>query len=84
VQFLLDDLVRIMRSSAGVDDSVDLTGDIADVSFTDLGYDSLAVLEITGRVARERQIALTDDEVQELYTVRELLDLVNSRLGERV
>jgi len=49
----LDDLRRIMRESAGADESVDLDGDIAAVPFEDLGYDSLALLEMSAVVRQE-------------------------------
>jgi act minimal PKS acyl carrier protein len=78
--FTLDDLRRIMREAAGEGEFVDLDGDIHDTPFTDLDYDSLAVLEITVRVEREFGVKLGDDEVGGVKLPREFIELVNDRL----
>jgi minimal PKS acyl carrier protein len=80
--FTLNDLRRIMRASVGVEDGVDLDGDISDVEFADLGYDSLAVLELAGHVKREYGVAVPDEVVLELRTPALAVTLVNGRLAE--
>ncbi|MFG3439641.1 acyl carrier protein [Nonomuraea sp. NPDC047897] len=75
--FTLDDLRGLMRASAGVDEAVDLDGDIADVPFTEMNYDSLAVLELAGRIERDWQIVVPDDVIMELKTPAEVLGYVN-------
>ncbi|MEW2549524.1 acyl carrier protein [Streptomyces sp. NPDC047002] len=77
----LDDLTRILRESAGEDEAVDLSGDIADVSFTDLGYDSLALLEVASRVTREYRVSLPDEELDRAETPRAFVELVNTELS---
>nr|WCI13856.1 LaxC [Streptomyces setonensis] len=77
----LEDLIAILRESAGEDEEVDLGGDIADMSFTDLGYDSLALLETAGRVQREYGIVLDDDVMAQADTPRLFLAAVNDVLG---
>ncbi|GGP66374.1 acyl carrier protein [Saccharothrix coeruleofusca] len=80
--FTLDDLRRIMRVSVGVEEGVDLDGDIADVEFDDLGYDSLAVLELAGHVKREYGVPLPEEVVVELRTPALAVQLINARLAE--
>ncbi|MEV1062966.1 acyl carrier protein [Streptomyces sp. NPDC050263] len=77
----LDDLTRILRESAGEDETVDLSGDIADVSFTDLGYDSLALLEVASRITREYRVSLPDEELDRAETPRAFVELVNTELS---
>ncbi|MFF9849270.1 acyl carrier protein [Streptomyces litmocidini] len=73
----LDALRTILVACAGEDDSADLSGDILDTTFEDLGYDSLALMESAARIEREFGITLDDDDVNEALTPRLLLDLVN-------
>ncbi|MEY7979479.1 acyl carrier protein, partial [Streptomyces pilosus] len=76
-ELTVEDLTRIMRESAGEDESIDLDGDILDSAFTDLGYDSLALLETTGRIARDYGVELSDDILDGIETPREFLTAVN-------
>ncbi|GII78901.1 actinorhodin polyketide synthase acyl carrier protein [Sphaerisporangium rufum] len=78
--FTLDDMRQIMTGCAGVPDSVDLTGDIGDLTFTDLGYDSLAVLEMAARIQQRLDIPIPDDAVGEMKTPQAAVDYVNRRL----
>ncbi|MFD0206397.1 MULTISPECIES: acyl carrier protein [Saccharothrix] len=73
----LDDLRRILRQSAGADEGVDLDGDILDLEFADLGYDSLALMETASRITREYGIALDDEAALTATTPRRLLAVVN-------
>jgi minimal PKS acyl carrier protein len=75
--FALDDLRKIMRACAGVDESVDLDGNIGEVTFEDLGYDSLAVLEIAAKIQNELGIAIPDDAVGYLLTPQAVIEYVN-------
>jgi act minimal PKS acyl carrier protein len=79
-KFTLEDLRETMRSSAGIDEGVDLDGDIADVEFTDLGYDSLAVLELASQVQRRYGVRIPDEAVTEMPTPRKAVDFINQRL----
>ncbi|GHF18958.1 actinorhodin polyketide synthase acyl carrier protein [Amycolatopsis deserti] len=71
-------LKDILRSAAGEDDGVDLDAEILDTPFAELGYDSLALLETAARIAREYGVTLSDDDVDQIETPRELLDRVNA------
>jgi minimal PKS acyl carrier protein len=79
-ELTIEELTRIMRTCAGEDESVSLDGDIYDVPFSDLGYDSLALMETTARVEREFGLSLPD-EIAAAATPRDFLDAVNSHLG---
>ncbi|GAA2789714.1 acyl carrier protein [Saccharopolyspora taberi] len=73
----LDDLTRILREGAGEQEDVDLSGDILDTEFAELGYDSLALLETAARISREYGLTIDDDAATAATTPRKLLDVVN-------
>jgi minimal PKS acyl carrier protein len=75
-QMNLDDLRRLMNECAGVDESVDLSADIGDSPFEELGYDSLAVLEITARIEQEFGVRVPEEE--SLTTPAALIEYVNN------
>jgi minimal PKS acyl carrier protein len=78
--FTLDDLREVMRACGGVDEGVDLESDIADISFEDLGYDSLAVLEMAAKLQNHLGVVIPDDVAEQLLTPRALADYVDVRL----
>ncbi|MEV6674493.1 acyl carrier protein [Streptomyces sp. NPDC051162] len=81
--FTVDDLKRILRAGAGVDEQIDLDGEnIADRQFADLGYDSLALLELANRIEREYAIQIPDGDLEHTKTLREAVAYVTSRLME--
>ncbi|MER7670880.1 acyl carrier protein [Kitasatospora sp. NPDC058162] len=80
-EFTLEDLKRILREGAGADEAVDLDGDILDTDFFSLGYESLALLETTGRIEREFDISLEDDALTGDRTPRGLIGAVNEQLA---
>jgi act minimal PKS acyl carrier protein len=75
------DLAEILRECAGVEETVDIDGDIADVPFADLGYDSLAVMEAASRLSRDYGVRLADEVVLNASTPGELLRLANSQIA---
>ncbi len=77
--FTIDDLRRILLAGAGADEHVDLGADIEHLRFADLGYDSLALLETSGRIEREFDVKLTED-LTESDTPHALVALVNKEL----
>ncbi|MGQ4730225.1 MULTISPECIES: acyl carrier protein [Streptomyces] len=81
-QLTLDALRTILIACAGEDDGIDLSGDILDVTFEDLGYDSLALMESASRIEREFGVSLSDDDIDETLTPRRLLDLVNVTVAD--
>ncbi|ACU72453.1 phosphopantetheine-binding [Catenulispora acidiphila DSM 44928] len=76
-EFTLEDLKRVLLAAAGAPDGAGLDGDILDLSFEDLGYDSIALLETVGHVERERGLSLEDSVVAEANTPRLFLEFVN-------
>ncbi|MFI0982664.1 acyl carrier protein [Streptomyces sp. NPDC021093] len=80
-QMTLTELTSLLRECAGEQEGVDLAGDVADVDFTDLGYDSLAVLQAAGIIERDHNIVLPDETVAEASTPGLLLEFVNASLS---
>ncbi|WP_181160328.1 MULTISPECIES: acyl carrier protein [Streptomyces] len=72
----IDDLRRILTECAGMDESVHLDGETLDASFTDLGYDSLALMETASRIKEEFGIRISDEEIATVQTPRLLLAAV--------
>ena len=79
-EFSVSDLRRILIAAAGPGDGVQLADDTADCSFDELGYESLALLETGSRIERELGIALSDSEIVDARTPRELIAAVNAHL----
>lgn len=73
----IENFKLILRSAAGVDDESLLGSDFLDVSFADLGFDSLAILEVTNEIERSLRMRLPDDEVDPATTPRSLFEQVN-------
>lgn len=78
--FTLDDLRKIMRACAGVDESVDLESDIGDITFEELGYDSLAVLEMAAKVQNEVGVVIPDAAAEKLTTPRSLVEYIDIQM----
>jgi minimal PKS acyl carrier protein len=79
----LPDLIALLRECAGENEAVDLDGDILDKTFAELDYDSLAVLQTTGRIERDFDVLLDEEAIDEVDTPRAYLELVNRALSER-
>ncbi len=73
----VDDLRRILADCAGEEEGFSLSGDIRHASFGDLGYDSLALMEIAARIDHEYAVSLGEEEINERTTAQELLEKVN-------
>ncbi|MFI2643379.1 acyl carrier protein [Streptomyces sp. NPDC018610] len=73
----LADLTRMLRESAGEEEGIDLDGDVIDTPFMELGYDSLALLQVIGQIQREYGISIPDDAVVDAETPGALLALIN-------
>jgi minimal PKS acyl carrier protein len=79
--FTLAELKQILRGAAGTAEGIDLDGDILDIGFDELGYDSLALLETGGRIEREYGVRLDDSALVDASTPRALLATINAHLG---
>ncbi|MEU8120489.1 acyl carrier protein [Spirillospora sp. NPDC049024] len=73
----LTDLVTVLRACAGEADGVDLGGDIADREFADLGYDSVALMEVSARMAERFGLELDEDALSDPATPAEMLSRLN-------
>jgi act minimal PKS acyl carrier protein len=80
-EFTLTDLKNVLLQAAGTDDAAALEGDIDDLRFEDLGYESLALLETAGQIERTYGISLDEDAFAAADTPRALIDLVNTHLS---
>ncbi|MFF3375340.1 acyl carrier protein [Streptomyces sp. NPDC002680] len=82
-EMTLESLKDMLHRAAGEsDEAPDVTNDLLDTEFTDLGYDSLAVLEVSGMIEREYRISLDDDHASSANTPRLFLELVNGMLDK--
>ncbi|MDT0462003.1 MULTISPECIES: acyl carrier protein [Streptomyces] len=75
-ELTLDGLREIMRHCVGTGESVNLDGDIGDTAFTDLGYDSLAVLEVVTQVQGRLGVAIPDEALNDIETPGALIEYV--------
>jgi minimal PKS acyl carrier protein len=79
-ELTLRELKETLRAAAGEDQPGTLDEDIMDTEFSDLGYDSLAVMETTSLVQRRFGVELPEEEAAEIHTPREFLAFVNAKL----
>lgn len=76
-RMLFDDLRTVLIEAAGEAETVELVPEIMDADLYDLGYDSLALMEVAARIQQRYAVEISDDEVTALRTFRLLLDRVN-------
>lgn len=76
--FTVDDLARILREGAGEDGGLDES--TVDMSFDELGLESLALLEATVLIGQQFGVDLDDSVLTDVGTPRELIKTVNDRL----
>ena len=76
------ELMEIMRECSGQGEEVEAGRDPLDLSFADLGYDSLALLETASRVERTYGIQLAEEDVAAARTPLALLELVRRTAAE--
>ncbi|WP_040872017.1 acyl carrier protein [Nocardia exalbida] len=76
----ITELRRILVDCAGGEDLAELGGDIAAVEFEELGYDSLALIETAARIQRDFGVMIPEEELIEVRTPQELVDIVNAQL----
>ncbi|MER7394177.1 acyl carrier protein [Streptomyces sp. NPDC000151] len=82
-QFDITALITLLRDSADDGETNDPDGDMLDVPFAELGYDSLALLQVTGIIERDAGITLDDEALGEAETPRQYLEAVNRVLSAR-
>jgi act minimal PKS acyl carrier protein len=80
--FTIDDLTRVIRQCAGEGD-VDIAGASHADTFSDLGYDSLALLEMSTVIQRQYQVAIPDGALAGNHTLGGAVDLVNELMTQK-
>lgn len=82
-QLTLPDLRRILEEGSGVPEGTDWSVPaVEDTPFDDLGYDSLALLELTAQIHQRYGVRIPDDAVTEIKTPRLALAYLNERLRQ--
>lgn len=76
--FTLDDLKRHIFIALGEDDDIDLSDAAADDDLRDLGVDSLAVIDATGRIEKDLQIKFPEGATSSIETFGDFLTVVHS------
>jgi act minimal PKS acyl carrier protein len=69
-----------MREFSWEDESARPLEQVPEQTFEELGYDSLALLETHSRIKRDYGVEIPEDDLDEVTTPQELVDLVNARL----
>lgn len=73
-------LIDLFRDLASEIAEKDLSSVHEDHTISELGIDSLAMLELVGTMERQLRIQVPDEQLVGLVTVRQLLELVEGRL----
>ncbi|RFU83711.1 acyl carrier protein [Streptomyces triticagri] len=76
-----DDLKAIMSRCIGELDGKEITEADLATPFTDIGYDSLAVLEIASQLQREYSLQIPDEAIEEMDSPKAVIDYVNANLA---
>lgn len=79
MEYTLAELRPLLHAVTDAEDRSLLDGDILDVPLTELGCDSLALLDIAAAIEKARSISVPDATVHTLTTPRRLLDFVNQQ-----
>lgn len=81
-RFTVDHLQEALCAALGIDAAAALHGDVLDRPFAELGYDSLALLELCGYVQRTFGVPMPDEAPQHMPTGHAALDYINARFVE--
>jgi minimal PKS acyl carrier protein len=82
-ELTVQDLRQLLETSAGEAEDVEWGSEqILDTPFDEIGYDSLALLEMAAKVQQNYNIPVPDDAINEMKTPRTALAYLNGRLAE--
>jgi act minimal PKS acyl carrier protein len=73
----INELFGVLVECAGADQLGELTDGTLDIEFENLGYDSLALMEVAAIIRQRNGIVIPDDSIADVRTPRDMLDLVN-------
>ncbi len=79
-RFDVEDLKSILQEVAS-EKSAALEGDVLDVPFCDLGYDSLAVIQVMSEIENVQNVKLPDSALGQMRTPRDALEYVRGLAG---
>jgi acyl carrier protein len=80
-RFGFEDLKRILVDRVGLDEAD--VRDEADLTFEDMGLDSLAFVEVQLAMEQEYGITVEDEDAENIHTVGESIAFVNRKLAEQ-
>lgn len=74
---------KIKEKIVGIIEDIGVYVEVSEESSlaNDLGFDSLDVVELTINVEKEFKIDISDDEVSEVKTVKDVIDVVEKLLA---
>jgi act minimal PKS acyl carrier protein len=81
-EFTLADLRRVTDACLGMDNVTPIDASTAETQFSELGLDSLAVLELATRLQDELGIPVSDDALDVSTTPKQLVEYVNLELSQ--
>lgn len=81
-KFTLDALLEVMHACAGVEDGAPVDASNADTEFEELGYDSLAVLELAAQVQRQYGVTMPDECVEYMKTPNQAIEYINQQFAK--
>lgn len=76
-ELTIEELFQALIESAGESEIELAPSDSLDVPFSDIGYDSLALMETAAKITKRTGIKVDDQELNAAETPRQLLDLFN-------
>jgi act minimal PKS acyl carrier protein len=82
--FTQHDLVAILKAVGGADDGVDLDRDVSDISLADLGFDSLALLEVQSQIKLQHGIVIPDNAIEVDMSPRKAADVVRTLASVKI
>jgi len=80
-ELTLDSLRELLTEVAGADEGAGPSPDFGRLTFDELGYDSLALMEMAARLERDYGVVIDDEQIDELETPADVLELVNKALA---
>lgn len=82
-EFTIVELRQMLETSAGKVDGIDWEDTATlELTFDDIGYDSLALLELSALVQREYAIRIPDEAIAEMETPASAIAYVNDRFAK--
>jgi acyl carrier protein len=75
-----EELIALFKQVATLVDKRDFQGLTGDSVISDLGIDSLSMMQIVGEMELKLNIMIPDEDLVELVTVKDLLKVVERRM----